>query len=56
MAQEESERLRSQLNELKLQLDDYRVALEGYEAGIAGLTERQRVIYEMFKAFMGEST
>lgn len=56
MSSEKEADLRSQLDELRLQLDDYRVALEQYEAGVGDLTEKQRIIYEMFKAFMGEST
>ena len=53
--EEEVDRLKNQLNELKHQLDDYKVALEQYEEGVAGLTEYQRVVYEMFKAFTGEN-
>ena len=52
--EEEAEGLRNQLNELKYQLDDYRVALEQYENAEFTLTEKQKIIYEMFKAFVGD--
>ena len=53
MSKEEADLLRSQLNELKHQLDDHRVALEQYENAEFSLSEKQKIIYEMFKAFMG---
>tara|TARA_Y100000114_G_C11667338_1_gene282005 strand:+ start:412 stop:582 length:171 start_codon:yes stop_codon:yes gene_type:complete len=55
MSKSEADDLRQQLNMLKGQLEDYRIALEGYEAGMIELTEKQRIIYEMFKAFNGAS-
>ena len=55
MSNEEADRLKQQLNELKHQVDDYRVALEQYETGSATLTEKQKIIYEMFRAFVKDS-
>jgi SMC interacting uncharacterized protein involved in chromosome segregation len=54
--EEEVDRLKQQLNELKHQLDDYRVALESYETGSSTLSEKQKIVYEMFRAFVGDNT
>ena len=51
--EEEADHLRSQLSELKQQLDDYHVALEAYEVDNSVLSEKQKIVYEMFKAFIG---
>lgn len=52
MGNEEADRLREQLNELKHQLDDHKVALEQYENNVSSITTKQQIIYEMFKEFV----